>query len=180
MDPKDHSQGSPVDPPDGSPKDDDQGASELYEKMSRVFQERLEQAGKISVEAFDHALRETREWAERMKENYGEDVVRVGESIQRDWMDAIRYTREQALKNLDLERVQVGLLGFLGRVARSAGTQLEQFADRVSERVTYKTGEIVGSGTLVCEKCGQLITLEQPRRVPPCPKCHHTHFNRSF
>jgi len=158
----------------------DKSVSELYETMSNAFQERLERAGKISVDAFDHALRETREWAERLKENYGEEVTRVGDSIRRDWLEAIRYSRDQALKNLDLERMQVGVMGFLARIARSAGTHLEQFAERVKERLTYKTGEIAGSGMLECDKCGQILTLERPRRVPPCPKCRHTYFNRGY
>jgi len=176
----DRKPGAPSGNSGGNEEESDRDTSELYEKMSHALQDRLEHAGKISAEAFDHALRETREWAERMKENYGEDVSRVGESIRRDWLDAIRYTREQTLKNLDLERVQVGVMGFLARLARSAGAQLEQFADRVSERLTYKTGEIAGAGTLVCEKCGQQLVLERPKRVPPCPKCRHTHFSRSF
>jgi ElaB/YqjD/DUF883 family membrane-anchored ribosome-binding protein len=170
------------------PRNDDHNAREesrtsladLYEKMSKVLQEQLERAGTLTEEAFERALKESREWAGRMKENYAEDIASVSESIRRDWLNAIRYTREQTRRSLDLDRLQAGVLGLLSRLARSAGSQLESFANRINERLSYKTGEIAGAGTLQCSKCGQTLTFEKARRIPPCPKCRNTNFTRSF
>lgn len=153
---------------------------DLYEKMSQIFRENLDKAGTLSEEAFEKALKETRDWAGHMREHYGDDVSKVSEFIRRDWHDAIRFTREQTRRSFDLERLQAGALDILSRWAKSAGHQLEEFASRISDRLTYKTGEIAGAGTLQCLKCDQNLVLDKPTRIPPCPKCRHTLFRRSY
>lgn len=154
--------------------------AELYEKMSKVVRENLERAGMLTEDAFERALQESREWAYRMKDHYGDDISRVSEFIRRDWHEGIRYTREQMVKSFNFDRIQAGLLGVLFRLAEAAGSQLESFASKLKERLTYKTGEIAGAGTLECGECGQTLLFDKPTRIPPCPKCRGTVFTRSF
>jgi len=154
--------------------------SELYETMSRMFRDKLERAGTLTEDAFERAMQETRDWATRMRESYREDVSRVSDFIRRDWYEGIRYARDQYRRNFDLDRLQAGAMGALSRLAKSAGEQLEAFASKLSERLTYKTGEIAGAGSLECTGCGQVLSFEKARRIPPCPKCHGTSFRRSF
>jgi ElaB/YqjD/DUF883 family membrane-anchored ribosome-binding protein len=158
--------------------------TELYESMSRVFRDKLEQAGTLSEEAFERALHETRDWAGKLKENYrehyAEDISRVAEFIRRDWHEGIRYAREQYRRSFDLDRLQTGAMDLVARLARIAGAQLEAFAARIHDRLTYKTGEIAGAGTLQCNGCGQTLAFDKATRIPPCPKCRGTSFRRSF
>lgn len=154
--------------------------ADLYEKMSKVVRENLERAGMLTEEVFERALAESREWALRMKEHYGDDVSKVSEFIRRDWHEGIRHTREQTRKSFNLDRIQAGLLGVLFRLAAAAGSQLESFASKLKERLTYKTGEIAGAGTLECGECRQTLLFDKPTRIPPCPKCRGTVFTRSF
>jgi hypothetical protein len=154
--------------------------TELYEKMSRAVRESVERAGAVTEESLERALKEARELAQRLREDYGEDVANVSEFIKRDWHEAIRMTREQTRRSFDLDRLQAGLLGVLLKLAQSAGSQLESFANRLNERLTYKTGEIAGAGTLECRECGQHLSFEKATRIPPCPKCRSTVFRRSF
>lgn len=158
--------------------------TELYETMSRIFRDNMERAGTLTEEAFERALRETRDWAGKMRENYrdhyADDVSRVADYIRRDWHEGIRYAREQYRRNFDFDRLQAGAMGALSRLAKSAGEQLEAFASKLSERLTYKTGEIAGAGTLQCLQCDQQLVFDKATRIPPCPKCHGTQFRRSF
>ena len=141
--------------------------ADLYEKMSKALHESLEQAGTFTEEVFERALNDSQKWVSKMREHYGEDVTRVAGYIRRDWHEAIRHTRQQTRKSLDLDRIQAGILGFLFRFAKSAGEHLEAFANRLSDRLTYKTGEIAGAGRLECSKCGQVLTFEKATRIPP-------------
>ena len=160
--------------------DNRENLTELYEKMSRIFRESLERAGSLTEEAFERALRESREWAGKFRENYAEDISRVADYIRRDWHAAIQFARDQYRRNFDLDRLQAGALGVLFRLAKSAGEQLETFASKLNERLTYKTGEIAGAGTLQCTQCQQSLIFEKATRIPPCPKCRGTVFRRSF
>ena len=154
--------------------------AELYETLSRFFRENLERAGTLSDEAFERALHEAREQAGRLRQSYADDVAKVADSVRRDWNDAIRFTQEQTRGKLELERLQAGALGVLARLARSAGEQLEAFASRINQRLSDKTGEIAGAGTLACERCEQTLHFEKATRIPPCPRCHGSVFRRRF
>lgn len=171
--------------PDSSKQEEGNGEArpnltELYEKMSLVLRENLAKAGTLTEEAFERALKESREWAEKMREHYGDDIGKVAGFIRRDWHAAIQFTREQTRRRFDMDRLQVGLLDVLSSLARSAGEQLEEFANKINDRLTYKTGEIAGAGKLVCLGCQQQLSFEKATRIPPCPKCRHTSFRRTF
>lgn len=160
--------------------DNQNNLTELYENMSQTLKENLDKAGSLTEEAFEKALRETKDWAGRMKEHYSEDISRVSEFLKRDWHSAINQTREQTRKSLDLDRIQVGVMGVLAKFAKVAGSSLETFSNKLAKRLTYKTGEIAGAGTLECASCGQKLIYDKPTRIPPCPKCRSTGFRRSF
>ena len=154
--------------------------TDLYERMAKLVREHIERAGSVTEETLERALQESQELAAKLKLNYGDDVAKVAEFIKRDWYEAVRITRDQTRRSFDLERLQVGLLGLLSRFAETAGSQLEAFAKRLSERLTYKTGEIAGAGTLECQQCRQILNFDKATRIPPCPRCHSTIFRRSF
>ena len=162
------------------PGSDRPDLTELYERMSRTVRENLERAGQVSEEALERALQEARDVAAKLRENYGEDVARVAEYIRRDWNATLRRTREQARRSFDFDRLQTGVLSTLARLAKAAGEQLAQWAGRIDERLTYKTGEIAGAGTLQCQQCRQTLSFEKATRIPPCPKCRGTAFRRGF
>jgi hypothetical protein len=156
------------------------GLESLYEKMSKAVRENLEKAGGLTEETLERALKESREWARQLREHYADDIPKVAEFLRRDFQDAIRQTREQTRKKLGIDRLGVGVLAFVQRMAQKAGSQLDSFASRLSERLTYKTGEIAGPGTLTCLNCGQQMSIESASRIPPCPKCRGTGFRRSY
>ena len=154
--------------------------ADLYESMSKILRENLERAGMLTEDVFERALNEARDWAFKLKENHGEDIGKVSEFIRRDWHEAIRLTGEQARKSLDPDRLQAGLLGLLSQLAKSAGSRLEAFASKLKERLTYRTGEIAGAGTLACNHCEQKLVLDKPAPIPPCSKCGGNSFTRSY
>ncbi len=153
---------------------------DLYERMSNIFRDNLERAGTLTEEAFERALKESRDWAGKMRDYYADDIARVSAFIRRDWHDAIRFTRDQTRKSLDLDRLQAGALDVISKMAKTAGEQLEVFANKITDRLSYKTGEIAGAGTLQCTRCEQALTFDKATRIPPCPKCRNTTFRRSF
>jgi hypothetical protein len=157
-----------------------QGLESLYEKMSKAVRENLDKAGQLTEETLERALKDSREWARQLREHYGDDIPKVAEYLRRDFQDAVRITREQTRKKLSPDRLGAGLMAFVQRMAEKAGSQLDSFASRLGERLTYKTGEVAGPGTLTCAACGQQMAIENASRIPPCPKCRGTAFRRSY
>ena len=102
------------------------------------------------------------------------------EFLRRDFQEAVRQAGDQTKKSLDLNRLGVGVMGFVQRMAEKAGSQLDSFAGKLDERLSYKTGEIAGPGTLTCTSCAQQLVFDTATRIPPCPKCHNATFRRSY
>lgn len=157
-----------------------QSLEALYEKMSTVVRANLERAGTLTEETLERALKEARDWARQLKEQYGEDVPKVAEYLRRDFQEAVRQAGKQTRRSLDLDRIGVGILGFVQKMAERAGSQLESFASKLDERLTYKTGEVAGPGTLTCTRCSQHLSFDSASRIPPCPKCRNTTFRRGY
>jgi hypothetical protein len=42
----------------------------------------------------------------------------------------------------------------------------------------YRTGEITGPGTLVCDNCEERLHFHKAGHIPPCPKCHGVIYHR--
>lgn len=59
-------------------------------------------------------------------------------------------------------------------------TQLEwrEVFQDLSHHGVYHSGEVVGLGNLVCEKCHFHLAVYTPDALPLCPKCGHDQFQR--
>ena len=59
-------------------------------------------------------------------------------------------------------------------------TQLEwrEVFQDLNHHGVYHSGEVVGLGNLVCEKCHHHIAVYTPDVLPLCPKCGHDQFQR--
>ncbi len=66
---------------------------------------------------------------------------------------------------------------FLAQAATAVGDWLQQAGTRL-EQQTYRTGEMVDSGTFECSGCGERVVLQTPAHLPPCAKCRQMEFRR--
>ncbi|HED3067805.1 zinc ribbon-containing protein [Kluyvera ascorbata] len=59
-------------------------------------------------------------------------------------------------------------------------TQLEwrEVFQDLNHHGVYHSGEVVGLGNLVCEKCHYHLAVYTPDVLPRCPKCGHDQFQR--
>jgi hypothetical protein len=66
---------------------------------------------------------------------------------------------------------------FLAQAATAVGDWLQQAGTRL-EQQTYRTGEMVDSGTFECTGCGERVVLQTPAHLPPCARCRQMEFRR--
>lgn len=111
-----------------------------------------------------------------------EEVALVGGYLKRDLIDAIHYVTKTGKELKDW-------LGFESDVVESElmyqfleaadKTRWEQMAVGEMPYVpVYRTGEMAGLGTLVCENCGKKLHLQNLVIIPTCPVCHSKKFHR--
>ncbi len=53
-----------------------------------------------------------------------------------------------------------------------------EFFHELETQGSYQTGDIIGLGTLRCEKCGHRVEYNHPTEVIDCIKCGHNQFRR--
>ncbi|OBT12880.1 hypothetical protein A9264_15755 [Vibrio sp. UCD-FRSSP16_10] len=53
-----------------------------------------------------------------------------------------------------------------------------EFFQDLDHQGVYKVGELIGLGTLVCEKCGHKTQYNHPTEIISCAKCGHDEFTR--
>jgi ribosomal protein L37E len=53
-----------------------------------------------------------------------------------------------------------------------------EFFHELETQGTYHTGDIIGLGTLSCEKCGHRVEYNHPTEVINCTECGHNEFRR--
>lgn len=152
----------------------------LVERLREAVRQRLDQTGAITEESLERALKESRDWAAKLKEQYGDELPKAIEEVRRDFRAAMAQARERTRKHLDPERIGAGVLGFARELARKAGARLNLFAQELDERLTHKAGDEAGPGTYTCTQCGHARHMESAGPLPPCPNCRHTVFRRGY
>ena len=54
----------------------------------------------------------------------------------------------------------------------------EAQAEQARRAQFYRTGEVTGPGTLVCDSCGESLRFHATGYIPGCPACGHTVYHR--
>ena len=137
------------------------------EKLGPTLEEMVSNAEKMSKEVYALTQDEMKSVSEQVKREI---------SNAREYMKTEGHDLNQWLK-FDFQRVEDNFTDFLSKAADRNWLDFHAFTD-FQQNTLYKTGEICGSGTLRCLACDQEMKFTRNTRIPPCPSCHHTDFER--
>ena len=117
------------------------------------------QAGELTRTEVDELTRAVRRDLEEFAISYEESLEEESDSV---FMRVIKESLWQELADI------------------SDKTQLEwrEVFQDLSHHGVYHSGEVVGLGNLVCEKCHFHLAVYTPDVLPLCPKCGHDQFQR--
>lgn len=151
----------------------------LYERIASRTAELVE-SGRQNM---DEALKKSREELTAAGDYSREKIDRVSSFVRRD-IASLGENAGKATETLraamDPKRVAYGAQSALSRLLGSASGLLGEWAQKTEKTLEFRTGEITSFGTLTCKSCGGEIRIKSTGRIPPCPKCHHTVFRRSY
>ncbi|MGX9419018.1 zinc ribbon-containing protein [Vibrio sp. WJH972] len=66
----------------------------------------------------------------------------------------------------------------LAEISDKTFIEQTEFFHELETQGTYQTGDIIGLGTLGCEKCGHRVEYNHPTAVSDCTECGNHHFRR--
>ena len=157
---------------------------DAYERMLERVHELVESTEKKTMPRLREAVIEARERAVELGELTREEADKVARYLERDVHEAGEFMNRTGQEfrewfRFDWQLASNRLLDMFASVADQTSLALREVADRAHEASLYHAEEVTGPGSLVCERCGEVVHFRHVSRIPPCPNCHHTVFHRA-
>ena len=164
--------------------------SDQKDKLLQAFNHMVDEVH-ASIEKAEEALSPTidemLENAQTMSKNLyalsQDEAKSLSNHLKRDIKNARQYmdTDGKEFKewlNFDIELVEDRFVDMLTKAADKTWLDFRMFEQKTQENSVYRTGEYCSAGTLSCKSCDQVMKFTKNTRIPPCPKCHKTEFER--
>jgi len=164
----------------------DNGTNDKWVQAYNRMLERLRASWHKAEEQTLPTLRENLDRAQEKAAELGEltreEAERIADYLERDLEDAGNYLDDSGRQlgdwlGFDLQYAESRLAELFAAVVDQSRVELGQWDRRIHER---HTGEITGIGILECQNCGEALHFERTGRIPACPKCGGTVFNKRF
>jgi len=154
-----------------------------YEAMLERVHEAADTAEKKTVPWLREALAGAREKAVELEELTREEAEKVSRYVERDLHEAASFIADTGQEfrdwlSFDWRLMQSRMLDMFAGMADQTSQALKDFADQARAASVYHTGEVTAPGVLECAQCGEELHFEKTGRIPPCPKCKATTFQR--
>lgn len=164
---------------DNNKQNNDQDDVSLYEKIISQTEELMTSGRKNLDEALKRAGDElssagnfTREQSEKISAFIKRDIQHV--------VDSTNKGKTNVKEAVNPQRLSVGAKSIFSRILSGTAETLNDWAKKSEQNLEFKTGEITSPGSLTCKSCGETIQMKKTGRIPPCPKCHHTLYRKSY
>jgi len=158
-----------------------------YNQMMQEMRNAFEQADASDM-SLQKALDMAKHQATHLGEVTAEEAHEIGEYIKRDINDAAEYMMETSSEfydwlMLDIEIIERKIIELFLSVADHTRVELEQLKRAsidagINQTPIYKSGEITGPGTLICESCGTVKAFPSSDAISDCTQCGHNRFIR--
>lgn len=156
-----------------------------YNQMMQIMRDAFEQANPSEM-SLQKSLDLARYQAVHLGEVTAEEAYEIGEYIKRDINDAAEYMMDSSAEfydwlMLDIEIIEHKVMDLFLSVADHTRLELEQFkqtATLMEQIPVYKSGEITGPGSLICENCGKTKPFLSSDEITDCVQCGHNRFIR--
>ena len=154
-----------------------------YEAMLERVHEAAETGEKKTVPWLREALANAREKAVQLEELTREEADKVSRYVERDLHEAASFIADTGQEfrdwlTFDWRLMQNRMLDMFAGMADQTSQALRGFAEQARQASQYHTGEVTAPGVLECSECGEILHFEKTGRIPPCPKCNATTFQR--
>lgn len=123
--------------------------------------------------------------AEKRLDEAGEltrdELLQLKQAVRRDLEEFARSyqeSREEFSDSVFMRVIKESLWQELADITDKTQLEWREVFKDVSHHGVYHSGEVVGLGNLVCEKCHHHLAFYTPEVLPRCPKCGHDQFQR--
>jgi hypothetical protein len=152
--------------------------------LATAYEGLLDKALHQTVSSIHHSIDSVQDDLEALGKLTTEETKHLKHALKRDLGHAAQHLQasNQELKSwlgFDLDLIKFEL--WQKFIAATDKTTLELIKlKETAANAQYNTGEMIGLGTLICDQCKTPLHFHQASHIPPCGKCHGTHFHRQY
>ncbi|RLM24030.1 hypothetical protein BIY29_09645 [Brenneria alni] len=129
----------------------------------------------------DGLVQRARETLQANSELTQKEIDQVIQAVQRDLAEFARSygeSQDEFTDSVFMRVIKESLWQELADITDKTQLEWREIFKDVNHHGVYHSGEVVGLGNLVCEKCLHHIAFYTPEILPLCPKCSHDLFHR--
>ena len=148
-----------------------------YQQMISSLSERLTQ-GDRDIDGMVERARQQLMMHSDLSRNEVNEVTRA---VRRDLEEFARSYQENesdATDSVFMRVIRESLWKELADITDKSQLEWREVFQDLNHHGVYHSGEVVGLGNLVCEKCHYHLAVYTPDVLPRCPKCGHDQFQR--
>ncbi|EAA6846904.1 zinc ribbon-containing protein [Salmonella enterica subsp. enterica serovar Stanleyville] len=106
------------------------------------------------------------------------EVDELTRAVRRDLEEFAMSYEESQDDSVFLRVIKESLWQELADITDKTQLEWREVFQDLNHHGVYHSGEVVGLGNLVCEKCHFHLAVYTPDVLPRCPKCGHDQFQR--
>ncbi|SDJ05125.1 Zinc-ribbon containing domain-containing protein [Ferrimonas sediminum] len=155
---------------------------ERYESLLKEMERRYQQDPDLTLGQLSQVLADSSAYLQLKQRLSESELAMVEQFLRRDLGEfalhaADNVEQPDSLFTLGLEN---SLWQWLVEITDKSQLEWHELGQDLKHHGTYESGEVVGLGILVCDKCGHEMTFNHPDLLPACPKCDHQLFSRKM
>ncbi len=151
--------------------------AQFYRELVSTLSERL-RSGERDIDAL---VEQARVRISQSGELTHREVETLTKAIRRDLEEFARSYEEshdELTDSVFMRVIKESLWQELADITDKTQLEWREVFQDLNHHGVYQSGEVVGLGNLVCEKCHHHLAVYTPDVLPRCPKCGHDQFQR--
>lgn len=148
--------------------------AQYYRELVASLSERLRN-GERDIDAL---VEQARQRVMQTGELTRTEVDELTRAVRRDLEEFAMSYEESQEDSVFLRVIKESLWQELADITDKTQLEWREVFQDLNHHGVYHSGEVVGLGNLVCEKCHYHLAVYTPDVLPLCPKCGHDQFQR--
>ncbi|MCF6202747.1 MAG: zinc ribbon-containing protein [Methylococcaceae bacterium] len=153
-----------------------------YDDLMRHLYEIMDDTLHSVADALDLAKEKTSELGGLTQEEINEVSDFLMRDIEHAAQSSPTVSDDDSLSEwfkFDVDLIENFALEAFSSLADKTQLELAKIKNQAKKYHPYKSGDIAGPGTFICDKCGKQIAFKSTSKIPHCPKCDAESFSRS-
>lgn len=151
--------------------------AQFYRELVATLSERL-RSGERDIDAL---VEQARVKISQSGELTHREVETLTKAVRRDLEEFARSyeeSQDELTDSVFMRVIKESLWQELADITDKTQLEWREVFQDLNHHGVYHSGEVVGLGNLVCEKCHYHLAVYTPDVLPRCPKCGHDQFQR--